>query len=61
MDNKAIKKIGSLLLLLLWAGGIICALVFAIGTKALVPTLAVVVVSVFSIPTAKRVFDILRS
>lgn len=57
----ALKKIACLLALLLWAGGLICALILVIGTKALVPILSVVVLGVAGIPAAKKMYDYLAS
>ena len=57
----ALKKIACLLGLLLWAGGLVCALILTIGAKALVPTLAVVLLGVMGFPTAKKLYDYITS
>lgn len=57
----ALKKIACLLGLLLWAGGLVCALILVIGAKALVPILSVVVLGVAGVPAAKKMYDYLVS
>ncbi len=57
----ALKKIACLLGLLLWAGGLVCALILVIGAKALVPTLSVVVLGLMGFPAAKKLYDYMVS
>lgn len=56
-----LKKIACMLGLLLWAGGLVCALILVIGAKALVPILSVVVLGLMGIPAAKKMYDYLVS
>ena len=57
----ALKKIACLVGLLLWAGGLVCALILVIGAKALVPILSVVILGLMGFPAAKKMYDYLAS
>jgi len=58
----ALKKIGAMLLLLLWAGGIICAIILAVIAKAsIVVDIAIAILGLMSIPTVTRIYKFLVS
>lgn len=56
----ALKKIAVIIVLLLWAGGIICSLVLTAKAGALVPVLAVIVLALMGIPGVRKCFDVLK-
>ena len=49
-----LKKIGTILSVVLWAGGLVGGLVLSIAAKSPVMVAAVVVLGAFSFPTVKR-------
>ena len=58
---NAFKKIACLLGLILWAGGVVCSLIYVFAGKALVPIIAVLLVCVMSFFTAQRLYKYMIS
>ena len=59
--KNVLKKVACLIGLLLWAGGVICSLIYVFAGKALIPILAVVLVCVMSFFAAKKLYELMTS
>lgn len=52
--NNILKNLITLVLVILWMGGIACGIIFAIQAKALVPGIAIVALGVMAFPVIKK-------